>query len=247
MPKREATQRSSDARTGPLGRIAAFAWRAVRRVARRTAVLARRYGLAVAFVLAGVLGGLGYSLFTPATYTATAFVLVVDQGENGGAGPAAVSFAQAYGRLAPLPETLRHSSIALPRIAPGATREHIQASTSPDTPLVRLTGSGRSGADAAAFANAAADALVRYGTSHRTDTGVRVALMSLAAAPATPTSPNLPLDLAVGTASGVLLAGLSAAIVSGRRGRGSRDASRTRIAGAGTVPPPAAEPVEIGS
>ncbi|QXJ22676.1 hypothetical protein AGRA3207_003719 [Actinomadura graeca] len=246
MPKPEATQKPSGAPAGPLGRTAALTRRTVRRAARRAAALTRRYGLAVAFLLAGVLGGLGYSLFTPPTYTATAFVLVVDQGQNGGAGPQAVSFAQAYGRLAPLPETLRHSSIRLPKVASGATREHIQASTSPDTPLVRLTGSGRSGADAAAFANAAADALVRYGTSHRADTGVRVALMSLAAAPGTPTSPNLPLDLAVGTSSGVLLAGLSAAIVSGRRGRGARDASRARAAG--TVPSPAsAEPVEVGS
>ncbi len=130
---------------------------------------------------ASLLGGLGYGLFAPTTYTATAFVLVVDDG--GDSGPAAVSFAQAFGRLAPLPETLEHSSIPLPRHAAGDTREHIQASTSPDTPLIRLVGSARTARDAAAFANAAADALVKYGTQHRADTGVRVALMTLAEPP----------------------------------------------------------------
>ena len=53
-------------------------------------------------MLAGFLGGLGYAVFAPTTYTATAYVLVVDAGK-GQSGPAAVSFAQAFGRLAPLP------------------------------------------------------------------------------------------------------------------------------------------------
>lgn len=194
---------------------------AARRLRGRITVTARRFGPPIAFVLAGLLGGLGYALFAPTTYTATAFVLVVESGE-GRSGPAAVSFAQAFGRLAPLPETLAYSSLPLPDGGNGSTREHIQASTSPDTPLIKLAGSGRTARDAAAFANAAADALVRYGTSHRSDTGVRVALMTLAEPPAAPSSPNLPLGVAVGTASGVLLAGLAAAVTSGRRGPAGR-------------------------
>jgi hypothetical protein len=209
------------------------------------AAFLRRFGLLTALVLSGFLGGLGYALFAPTTYTATAYVLVVDDGD-GGQGPAAVSFAQAFGRLAPLPETLTYSSIPLPDGAMAATRDHIQSSTSPDTPLIKLAGSADTPAGAAAYANAAADALVRYGTSHRTDTGVRVALMSMAATPSAPSSPNLPLDVAVGTASGVLLAGLGAAVLSGRRGRahqrGQHDASRPPR---GAVPNPAAEPVEV--
>ncbi|MER6814392.1 Wzz/FepE/Etk N-terminal domain-containing protein [Spirillospora sp. NPDC000708] len=211
------------------------------------AAFLRRFGLLIALVLSGFLGGLGYALFAPTTYTATAYVLVVDDGD-GGQGPAAVSFAQAFGRLAPLPETLAYSSIPLPDGAMAATRDHIQSSTSPDTPLIKLAGSAGTPAAAAAYANAAADALVRYGTSHRTDTGVRVALMSMAATPSVPSSPNPPLDVAVGTASGVLLAGLGAAVLSGRRGRahqrGQHDASRPPR---GAVPSPAAEPVEVHS
>ncbi|WP_131764056.1 hypothetical protein, partial [Actinomadura fibrosa] len=220
MPKREATQRPVMERIGPL----AGPVRCARRALSALGAAVRRYALPIVFVLTGFLGGLGYALLAPTVYTATAYVLVVDDGAQGQDGPAAVSFAQAFGRLAPLPETLGYSSIPLPAVPPGTTRQHVQAVTSPDTPLIRLTGSGDGPADAAAFANAAADALVRYGTSHRADTGVRVALMSLATTPSAPSSPNLPLNVAVGTAAGVLLAGISAAALSGRRGRGQRDA-----------------------
>ncbi|WP_131743367.1 hypothetical protein, partial [Actinomadura roseirufa] len=223
MAKRDATQKS------PGGRVRRLAADARRRSGRALARYARRFGVAVVLVLGGLLCGLGYALVAPTAYTATAYVLVVDNG-GGQSGPAAVSFAQAYGRLAPLPETLAWSALPLPRVAPGETRAHIQASTSPDTPLIRLSGSAATPGDAAGFANASADALVRYGTAHRGDTGVRVALMSLAARPSAPSSPNLPLDASVGTATGVLLAGLSAAVASGRRGRGSHDASRFRPA-----------------
>ncbi|TDD27447.1 lipopolysaccharide biosynthesis protein [Actinomadura sp. KC06] len=212
------------------------------------AALPKWCGPSIALVLAGVLGGLGYGLYAPATYTADAFVLVVDDVGPDRAGPAALSFAQLYGRLAPLEETLRYSQLPLPDAPPGSTREHVRASTSPDTPVIKLAGNGRTPRDAAAFANGAADALVRYGTSHRADTGVRVALMGRAAPPATPSSPNLPLGVAVGAASGVLLAGLSAAVLSARRrpddGADVRDAS-----GPGTAVPGGrrAERVEVGS
>ncbi|MEU8803321.1 Wzz/FepE/Etk N-terminal domain-containing protein [Spirillospora sp. NPDC048819] len=249
MPQREADRRPRTKQVRPPGVRVRRRRRGVRgavaaaagRVRGPLAALLRRFGLSIAFVLAGFLGGLGYALFAPTTYTAAAFVLVVEEGEAGQAGPAAVSFAQAYGRLAPLPETLDYSTLPLPKAAPGSTREHVQASTSPDTPLIRLAGVGRTPHDAAAFANAAADALVRYGTAHRGDTGVRVALMTLAAPPATPSSPNLPLGVAVGTASGVLLAGLAAAVISGRRGRVDAGRRRPDTAAAGPIPN-AAEP-----
>jgi hypothetical protein len=243
MPPRDARKRPAgrkEKRTGRSGPVDA----AARRMRGPLSAFLRRFGLPLAFVLAGFLGGLGYALLAPTTYTATAFVLVVNA-RDGESGPAAVSFAQAYGRLAPLPETLDYSTLPLPPHAPGGTREHIQASTSPDTPLIRLAGSARTAADAAAFANAAADALVRYGTSHRADTGVRVALMTLAEPPAAPSSPNLPLGVAAGTATGVLLAGLSAAVMSGRRG--SRAAAAPPPPPAAVPAPAAADRVEVTS
>ncbi|MFC4054226.1 hypothetical protein ACFOY4_31420 [Actinomadura syzygii] len=193
------------------------------------AAVLRRFGPSLAFVVAGFLGGLGYVLLVPATYTANAYVLVVNDARTDG--PAAVNFAQTFGRLAPLPETLGYSALPLPAGAGGAPRDHVRASTSPDTPLIELTGSAPTSRAAAAFANAAADALVRYGAAHRAETGVRVAPMSRAVPPGAPASPNPVLGVGVGTASGVLLAGLSAAALSGRRPARRRTVPRVLIAG----------------
>jgi capsular polysaccharide biosynthesis protein len=177
--------------------------------------LAKRFVLPVVIVLAGLLIGLGYGLFKTPVYTANAYVLIVKDGEQD---EVAVSITQAYGRIAALPETLAWSSNR-PPTSPDNMGKHIRASTSPDSPMIQLAGSATRPDDAAAFANAAADALVRYGAQHREETGVRVALMSMAAKPVSPSSPNLRLSVAVGTATGVLLAGLSAAAMNGGRGR----------------------------
>ncbi|MFI0351825.1 hypothetical protein [Actinomadura sp. 9N407] len=181
----------------------------------RTLKPARRIGLPLAIVIAGLLTGLGYGLLKTPAYSATSYVLLVSQNDEGP--PVAVSFAQAYGRLAALPETLAWAAVPLPPADLADARRNIQASTSPDTPLVRLTASARTPRRAATFANTAADALVRYGNAHQQDTGVRVALMTRAAAPFGPSSPNLPLNVAVGTATGILLAGLVAATGAGTR------------------------------
>ncbi|QFG23685.1 Wzz/FepE/Etk N-terminal domain-containing protein [Actinomadura sp. WMMB 499] len=236
MSKRDSVQQAGR-RTGTPAAL-------VRGARRRTAVLLRRYAVPVAFGLIGLLGGFAYTLFATPSYTATAFVLVVEDGEQPAGGTAA-GFAQAYGRLAPLPETLAWSGRPLPKAPPGALHEHVQASTSPDTPLIKLTGRAESARDAAGFANAAADALVRYGRSHSADTGVRVALMGVAQPPGAPASPNPPLNLAVGTASGMLLAGLSAAVLNGRAGRRGRPGTPRARHRPPAAPAPAAEPVEV--
>ncbi|MFI0482572.1 hypothetical protein [Actinomadura sp. 9N215] len=227
MPQRDAEQRPPGTKRHDGGRHGVR--HGVRHGGRATgaacrgpfAGLLRRWGPSIAFVLAGFLGGLGYGLYAPATYTASAFVLVVDDVGADRSGPAAMSYAQLYGRLAPLEETLRYATIPLPEAPRGSTREHVRATTSPDTPVIGLAGSGRTPREAAAFANAAADALVQYGASHRADTGVRVTLMGGATPPAAPSSPKLALGVAVGAASGALLAGLGAAVLSGRRRRPS--------------------------
>jgi hypothetical protein len=168
---------------------------------------ARLFGPGVAILIAGALGGFAYGNLKSPTYSATSFVLVVGQPD---AGPAAVNFAQAYARLAPRPETLAWSSKGMPPAVRERARHNLQASASPDTPLVRLTGTADTPVRAAEYANTAADALVRYGVAHQQDTGVRVALMTEADTPLTPSSPNLPMNVAVGTATGLLLGGLVA-------------------------------------
>ncbi|MFI6515347.1 hypothetical protein ACIBF1_07275 [Spirillospora sp. NPDC050679] len=175
--------------------------------------LAARIGVPSALIAAGLLSGLGYGLLKPPSYSASAHVIVVAQ--SAGAGPAATSLAQAYGRLVPLPGTLAWASPTLPASVVNDARPHIQASTSPETPLIRITGKARTAAKAAKYANAAAGALVSYGKVHEQDTRVKVAAMSPAAEPVSPSSPNLLLSVLVGTATGVLLAVL--AMVSGLR------------------------------
>jgi len=168
-------------------------------------------------VLLGALGGLVYALNAPPVYTATAHVIVVPT--NSGPDRMAVNFAQAYGRLAAKRQTLAWAVDPVPPSRGADAPKHVKASTSPDTPLIQLTGSARTAERAVQYADAAADALVRYGTSLSGETGVRVAFMSPADRPTRPTSPDLPLSLAVGTAAGVLLAGLAGAIASGIRGQ----------------------------
>jgi len=185
----------------------------------------KRLVLPVGFVLAGLLLGLGYGMFKTPVYTTDAFVLVVKDGDQS---QVAVSSAQAYGRIAALPETLAWSSTPLP-VSPDSASKHIRASTSPDTPLIQVTGSATRPNEAAAFANAAANALVRYGTQHTKETGVRGAPRSSAAGPASPSSPNLRLNVAVGAAAGILLAGLSAAIMSGLRGQPRAQVTHRRL------------------
>ncbi|WP_018654389.1 Wzz/FepE/Etk N-terminal domain-containing protein [Actinomadura flavalba] len=170
--------------------------------------LTRAFGLGAALVTAGTAAGAGYALIKTPEYTATAHVIVVTDADD--SGPAAVNFAQVYGRLATLPETLRWGDREWPSGSPRRAAEHLRASTSPDAPLIRVTGTATGASDAAAFANAGADALVRFGAARRQDTGVRIALMSEATPPLRPSSPRLLLDIAVGAASGVLLAGLAA-------------------------------------
>ncbi|GAA4092296.1 MULTISPECIES: Wzz/FepE/Etk N-terminal domain-containing protein [Actinomadura] len=178
--------------------------------------LVSRVVLFVFVVLLGALGGLAYALLTTPVYKATSHVIVVT-GQKG-SDQLAVNFAQAYGRLAAQRQTLAWA--VSPPVPQGANpTKHVQASTSPDTPLIQLTGSARTADGAVAYANAAADALVRYSAVRSEETGVHAALMSAADRPSAPASPNLVLSLAIGTATGILLAGLLATVASGIRGQ----------------------------
>ncbi|GAA3932138.1 hypothetical protein GCM10023085_11800 [Actinomadura viridis] len=177
--------------------------------------LVRVFGLPLAVVLAGVLGGLCYGLLKSPTYSATAYVLVVSKSASGST---ASDFAQAYVQLAPLRETLAWSGAPLPDTALAQAADHIHASATSGVPMIQLTGSAGTPREAASFANTAADALVRYSRAHQQDTGVVATLMTPAGVPLSPSSPDLPFDLAVGTAAGVLLAVLAVVARAVRRG-----------------------------
>lgn len=180
-----------------------------------TRELVRRWWLMVLLVALGTAGGVAFGVLQKPVYQAQSYVVVVSDAKDTGI---AVNFAQAYGRVISQPEILDRVA-AETGIPAAALRTRVQASTSPDAPLIEITASARTATRSARVANAAVRALVVYGNQHVTETGVRMASFSMAAAPATPASPRPALDGAVGTATGVLIGGLAVLAGAGRRQR----------------------------
>ncbi|MEU3562206.1 Wzz/FepE/Etk N-terminal domain-containing protein [Kitasatospora sp. NPDC006786] len=173
-----------------------------RRSARR---LVRRWWPVVLAVPLGAAAGAGYAVVSPPSYAANAYVLVVAQ--NPGEAAIATNFAQAYGRLAGQPQVL-----AVAAAETGHTRSELESlvhgTTSPDAPMIELTGTGRRPQEAARTADAVARSLVAFANTSSKDTNVRLVTLSPAAAPDRPTTPSGKLDVAVGGAAGLLLGAL---------------------------------------
>jgi capsular polysaccharide biosynthesis protein len=172
--------------------------------------LVRRFGLLVLLtVLGGAAGGAYAAVKTP-TYQARAYVVVTAEA---GEGPAAVSFAQAYGRVATKGGAAERAAAKL-----GGTRElnQVTASTSPDAPVIEIVATHTNAARSAVVANAVAQGLVDFAATRKAETRVTVSMLATAAAPGSPSSPKPPLELAVGAAAGLLLAGLAALAGVGR-------------------------------
>jgi len=172
--------------------------------------LVKRFGLLVALtVLGGLAGGVYGAVKTP-TYQAKAYVVVTAEA---GEGPAAIAFAQAYGRVATKGPAAERAAAIL-----GSTKElnQVTASTSPDAPVIEIIATHTNAARSAAVANAVAQGLVDFGTARKAETRVGVSMLAQAATPSSPSSPKPPLELAVGAAAGLLLAGLAALAGVGR-------------------------------
>jgi capsular polysaccharide biosynthesis protein len=154
----------------------------------------------------GLACGLGYGLTATPQYSATAYVMVVPA--HGGDPAATAGFAQAYGRIVTGSSVLAGAQAATGR-AVADLRPHVQAATSPDAPMISVTGTAAGGREAADIADAVAQSLTATGNRTAADTGVRLLLFSRAAAPTTPSSPSAPLSGAVGASAGGLLAALA--------------------------------------
>jgi len=196
--------------------------------------LVKRFGLLVALtVLGGLIGGVYGAVKTP-TYQAKAYVVVTAEA---GEGPAAIAFAQAYGRVATKGPAAERAAAIL-----GGTNElnQVTASTSPDAPVIEIIATHTNAARSAAVANAVAQGLVDFGTARKAETRVGVSMLAQAATPSSPSSPKPPLELAVGAAAGLLLAGLAALAGVGRSAVARRRDAEEPYAphGAGTPPPP---------
>jgi capsular polysaccharide biosynthesis protein len=176
--------------------------------------LLRRWWPLIAATLLGILAGLLYSLVKEPVYTSDAYVVVVsnDEGDTG----QALNFAQAYARIVTQPAILATASgggdLTLP-VSTARLRRTVQASASPDAPLVGVNASAATPQLAAEQANAVAAALIAYGNSRSEDTNVRLASFASAFPPVSPSSPILPINVAVGAASGILVGGLACLIL----------------------------------
>jgi capsular polysaccharide biosynthesis protein len=172
--------------------------------------LVRRFGLLVLLTVLGAVAGAAYAAVKTPTYQAKAYVVVTAEA---GEGQAAVSFAQAYGRVATKGPAAEKAAATL-----GGSSElnQVTASTSPDAPVIEIIATHPNAARSAVVANAVAQGLVDFAATRKAETRVSVSMLATAAAPSSPSSPKPPLEAAVGAAAGLLLAGLAALAGVGR-------------------------------
>ncbi|WP_344320134.1 lipopolysaccharide biosynthesis protein [Streptomyces macrosporus] len=155
--------------------------------------------------LLGLTGGAAYGLFATPEYTATSYVVVVPGAGSDSA--TALGFAQAYGRVATDSAVLTEARAAA-GMSVDELRASVRSATSPDAPMVEITGIASRPDRAAAVSNAVANALARSGNLATGSTGVQLSLFAPAFDPTEPTSPSVPLSAAVGLCAGGLVGSL---------------------------------------
>ncbi|MFJ3790894.1 Wzz/FepE/Etk N-terminal domain-containing protein [Kitasatospora sp. NPDC090091] len=197
--------------------------------------LARRWWPVALAVPLGAAAGAGYAAVAPPSYAANSYVIVVPQ--NPGESATAVNFAQAYGRLAGQPQVLAAAAADT-----GHTRAELEAlvhgTTSPDAPMIEITGTGGSPREAVDAADAVAGSLVSFANASSKETGVRLVPLAPAAEPDRPTTPSAQLDVAVGGAAGLLIGAL--VMMTRRRGGGAPEPAAAVAEPVAAVPAPAA-------
>ncbi|MBB1256002.1 hypothetical protein H3146_21955 [Streptomyces sp. OF3] len=191
--------------------------RSLRRAARRLPAAARRFsprrglrrlppwwpiGLCLAV---GAGGGAAYGMLATPQYSATGYLVAVPAKDSDP--QAALGFAQAYGRVATSPAVLRQAqNVAGEPVA--RLRAGVRSATSPDAPMIEITGTAPRPQLAAVRANAVATALTDTSADAAEQTGVELRVLAPAHAPTAPSSPSPPLATAVGAATGGLVGGL---------------------------------------
>ncbi|MGA4996631.1 YveK family protein [Streptomyces arboris] len=156
-------------------------------------------------VLLGTASGLSYGLLASPQYEATSYAMVVAEEETDPA--AALGYAQSYGRLVTSDATLSYAQGAAGEPM-RALRSQVRSETSPDSPMISVTGTSDSADKAADIANAVIEAVIVSSGHVSKDTGVKLIKFTHAMKPDQPVSPSVPLGTAVGTAAGGLLGGL---------------------------------------
>lgn len=186
--------------------------------------LTYRWWPVIVLVALGAVAGLGYALLRQPVYAAKAYVAAVAQNTGDSS---ATSFAQAYARIAGQGDVLEAAvRNGTGQISVQDLQRAVRASSSPDAPVIEITGSGSTARGAADLSNLVATGLISTANQRSTDTRIRLVLLSPAVPPTAPVSPSPALDTAVGAAAGLLLGGLALLVRPGP----------TRSAGTGFVP-----------
>jgi uncharacterized protein involved in exopolysaccharide biosynthesis len=183
-------------------------------------------------VVLGAVAGAAYGLLHTPQYAATSYVVVVPTKQSDPA--TALGYAQAYGRVAVQTAVLEGAQ-ARAGVSADVLRSTVQAATSPDAPMIAVTGTATGPRGAADLANAVARALVASGHRKVSGTGVDVRQFVEAVPPTSPVSVSPGLATLVGGSAGGLLGGLTL-LVRPQRRPGGTVPHNARAA----VPPPAA-------
>ncbi|QES52389.1 lipopolysaccharide biosynthesis protein [Streptomyces venezuelae] len=196
-----------------------------------------------ACALLGLAAGGAYGVLKAPEYAATSYVVAVPDETTEPA--TALGFAQAYARIATSSATLAY---AQPRAGLTAQRlrTQVRAETSPESPMIAITGTSKSPAQAADIANAVADALSLSSNQAAKNTGVQLLLFNQAVAPTDPASPSAPISGAVGLCAGGLAGGLWLLARPGRRRtEAGTEAGTGAGTGAGNTDTPQQETAEV--
>ncbi len=134
---------------------------------------------------AGVLVGGGFGVFQTPQYTATSYVVGVQQAK---ADPAtALGFAQAYGRVAAQVAVLGDAQVEA-GMTPAQLRDSVQVATSPDAPMISISARSDRPSAAALTANAVARSLATNANHAKDSTQVKLLTFSRALEPTEPSS-----------------------------------------------------------
>ncbi|MFJ6699570.1 lipopolysaccharide biosynthesis protein [Streptomyces sp. NPDC091272] len=186
-----------------------------------------------ACALLGALFAGTYGMLQEPEYRSTGYLIA---SPVAGATPdSALGYAQAYGRITTSDSTLAYAS-ATAGVPATSLRAMVQTETSPDSPMIAITGTSDRPARAADIANAVADALLTSSNGMSKSTGVKLVNFSRAVAPLASATQSVPLTAAVGVCAGGLVGGLVLLV-----------RPRRRWAPGTSVPAPAHSPGRLGA
>ncbi|MFF3498223.1 lipopolysaccharide biosynthesis protein [Streptomyces sp. NPDC003247] len=176
------------------------------------------WSLVAAGTLAGGLLGAAYGVLQPPVYSATAYVVAVPTEQSDTA--SALGFAQAYGRVATQLAVLGDAQVWA-GVPVETLQSGVRTATSPDAPMVAITGTSSRADTAADMANAVSRALTRHARDSQATTHVELQQFARAVEPAEPSSASPAVTGLVGASAGGLLGALALLV----RPRGDREQS----------------------